>query len=468
MANAVSFSGLGSGIDFSQITESIINQRSRPLQLLQTRRTLFQARIDAFKNLNAKIISFRETARSLTSETAGTERAALISNPTVATATASAAAPLGSTSINVTRLASAFAQATNSFNSQTDAVLKEGSTFELRASDGSRIGNAIAITADNNSLNGLRDAINAEGAGKVAASVIDIKGDGTEFQLVLNSAATGAKNRVELVQTVDPATNSGANPNWRALNPPGSAPDYTQLDAALTINNLFLTRPSNSISDAVSGVTLELKATGATSVTVGADAAPLKEKIKAFVESYNAIQDAVATQYAPDKNGRPSGALAGDATLRQMQTDLRTALGSAAANNGGAFRSLADIGMTRDANGKLQLNESELDAKLASNPADVQALLHGKTATDTGLAEIVLATTARLGDEITGTLQTAITGYQTTISGIDKSIADGEDRLELLRLSLQKQFAAVDAAIGQLNSQGTALTNIIKSLQPRN
>ncbi len=461
MPNAVSFSGLGSGIDFSQITESIINQRSRPIQLLQSRRADFSSRIDAFKNMNAKLIAFREAARALADNAIGAERTAASSNAAIVNASASASAPAVTTKIEITRLASAFSQASDTYASANTPALGTGATFELRLNDAA-FGNGITIDATNNSLNGLRDAINREGAGKVSASVVDLNGDGTQFQLVLTSAETGARNRVELRQ------NSGSPVVLRTLNPPETPADYATLDAAFTINNLSLTRPTNNINDVVAGLTLDLKATGTATIGVAADSAPLKEKIKSFVESYNAIQDLIAAQYASDASGRPGGRLAGDPTLRLVQNQLRDAIGASATANGGAFSNLTDIGITRDKTGKLMLDDGELDAKLASSAKDVQALLRGDTTeANFGVADTIFNLAQNLSDEVTGTVQSAINGYQTTIQGIDKSIANQQDRLELLRASLQKQFAAVDAAIGQLNSQGTALGSIIQSLQPR-
>ncbi|MEJ7708589.1 MAG: flagellar filament capping protein FliD [Pyrinomonadaceae bacterium] len=102
-----------------------------------------------------------------------------------------------------------------------------------------------------------------------------------------------------------------------------------------------------------------------------------------------------------------------------------------------------------------------------SGTDDIRALLTGASGTQTGLANSIYTTMNGLSDNINGVVQTAINSYQQSIKNIDKSISAQFDRLNLLRQSLTRQFAVADAAIGQLNGQGTTLDGVIKSLQPR-
>ena len=136
-------------------------------------------------------------------------------------------------------------------------------------------------------------------------------------------------------------------------------------------------------------------------------------------------------------------------------------------DNGGNLTNLFELGVEIDENGLLELNTAVLNERLADNPEDVRSLLYGKTESDTGIFQQVESLTKSLGDNITGSVQTAITGYESSISNLGKTISSRLDNINRLRDSLTRQFAAADAAIGQLNGQGTALTNIIKSLEPR-
>lgn len=464
MADSISFSGLGSGIDFGTIRDAIIAQRNRPIALLQSKANNYSSRISGLKELNALLATVTTAAQSLTDRAVGTGRAANAADAGVATATATSAANTGSINLDVTRLATNLTQASRSFSSNAAPVLANGetsATFELRKG-GASSGIAITIDSTNNTLAGLRDAINAANAG-VTASIVDLNGDGTSQQLVLSSNETGASNRVELVETS--ATGTGADLNFRSLNPPDG--DFAKLDAVFSINGLSLTRPTNNVSDAVAGLNLTLKKAGATSIEI-TESNEIEEKLTAFVTAYNAVQDFIAGQYKKDAQNRPTGILAGDSTLRGVQKQLASISGISSEDNGGALKSLAQIGLTADKNGKLELNKDILKERLRANSGDVRALLYGETTAETGIFQNAFSLSKNLSDDITGSVQTAITGYQSSVKHLNETISSRSEMLEQLRASLTRRFAAADAAIGQLNGQGSSLTNVIKSLQSNN
>lgn len=461
MASTFSISGVGSGIDFNTIRDAILASRSRPITQLQTKVGVYNSRIESLKQLNTNLASFTSAAQALTNRDLGTGRSASSGDSNVATASANSTAALGQIDLSVTRLATNLSQASRSFSSVNQTILAGGATsatFELRKG-GAATGTAITIDSSNNTLAGLRDAINAANAG-VTASIVDLRGDGTEQQLVLNSKETGAAGRIELVETS--STGTAADLNLRSLNPPDG--DFAKLDAALTVNNLPITRSTNTVSDAVSGVTLTLKKTGTTSVNVNAST-EISDKLRAFVNSYNAIQEFVAGQYKKDGKGRPTGALAGETTLQNAQRQLRESIGAASENNGGTFKSLAEIGITAGEDGKLSLDSTVLSDKLKTNAEDVRALLFGKTSTQKGIFQNVQAIAENLSNTTTGSIQTAINGYQSSIQNINDTISNRLEIINRMRETMTKQFAAADSAIGLLNSQSSSITNILKSLQ---
>jgi flagellar hook-associated protein 2 len=462
----INFSGLGSGVDFGKLTDAILAERARPVQLLQSKNADFTKRSDALKQLNAKLLALTNAVSALTDRNLGTGRQATSTNASVATVSSSAEAVAGNIKLTVTRLATSLSQASRVYNDDTSAVLANGATsatFELRKG-GAASGTVITIDQTNNTLTGLRDAINAAHAG-VTAAVVDVDGTGTQFKLVLNSAETGAAGRVELVETS--ATGTGADLGLTSLNPPGATTDFSELNAAFSINGLALTRSTNTVTDAVAGLTFNLKDTGTTSITVAAKTSEVSDKLNTFIRAYNDVQDFILGQYTKDEKGRPTGALAGDATLRTVQRELREAVGAASGNNGGQLSNLTELGISRDADGKLTLDTAVLNDKLANSFSDVQALLAGKTTGYTGLANSIHDAYDRLSNDVTGVVKAAINGYADSIKRISNSISDQLARLDTLRNTLTRQFAAADAAISQLNDQGTALTSLIKSLQPK-
>jgi flagellar hook-associated protein 2 len=456
----VSFSGLGSGIDFSSIRDAILAQKSVPITQMQTKVSTYNNRISGLRQLNTLLATLTTASDALTNRDLGNGRAGTVGDDTIAGATASGSAALGTFDLNVSRLATSFMQSSGVYSSASDPVLADGAdlaTFELRKG-GAATGVPITIDSSNNTLAGLRDAINGANAG-VTATIVDITGDGTQQKLVLSSNDTGASGRVELAETSDTGTSAALG--LTSINPPDN--DFSKLDAAFTINGLALTRPTNSFSDAVSGVALDLKKAGHTTVTIG-QSSDVETKLTDFITAYNAIQDFVATQYTKNSNGVPSGVLAGDPTLRAVQQQMRGALNVISTDNGGTLTTLSDIGISSTEDGHLTLDTDTLHSKLQNNSADVRALLFGATSTQNGIFENFHTVLNNMSDAASGSVQTAITGYQSTISNLNDSIANKQDAIARLKQTLTTQFAAVDAAIGQLNSQGTALTSVMTAL----
>jgi flagellar hook-associated protein 2 len=457
-------SGLGSGIDFGTIRDAILASRSRPIVQLQAKSSDYNNRIDALKQLNANLATLTGAAQTLTNRDLGSGKNAATGDASVVSASASNTAAIGNIDLSITRTATALSQASHSFATALDPVLAGGATsatFELRKG-GATNGTSITIDSTNNSLTGLRDAINAANAG-VNASIIDISGNGTQHQLVLSSADTGTAGRVELVETT--STGTLTDLNIRSLNPPDG--DFSKLDAAFVINGLSLTRSSNTVSNAIEGVTFTLKKAGSTSISV-TGSNEFENKVREFVFAYNAINDFVANQYKTDAKGKPSGVLVGDSTLRSVQTRLREAIGTTSTDNGSSLTNLTQVGLTIESDGKLKFDSSVFNEKLKSNSNDVRALFYGQTTNQTGIFQKVYETANSLSDSSTGAVQNSIQGYQNSIKNINDSINSRLEIINNLRDSLTKQFAAADAAIGQLNGQNSSLTNLLKTLQSNN
>jgi flagellar hook-associated protein 2 len=415
------------------------------------------------QQLNASLASLTVAAKALADGDLGTQNSATSSNSDVLSVSAGVTATAGTFAVTVNRLASSLSQASIGFPSKSAAILPAGfsqATFQLQKG-GAATGPTITIDSTNNSLAGLRDAINKATGGGVTASIVDVSGDGTQNQLVLTSTATGQAGRVQLVETS--STGLGASLGMRSLNPPLATTDFSDLDASLSINGLSITRGNNNVTDAVAGLSLKLQKTGTTSVAVSASA-DIQTKLQAFVSAYNAVQGLINAQYKPNSNGAPSGVLVGDPVLRNIQAQMRTAINSISTSNGGSLRNLTDIGIGRDSNNLLTLDTNALTTKMASNSNDVIALLKGVNG-NTGLFSGIYAASNNLSDGVSGQVQTAIIGYQSTIKSINQRVAEQTDRINKHAAALTKQFAAVDAAIGQLNGQSTALTNMLAAME---
>lgn len=466
MASGITINGLGGGIDFSQIADAIIAERTRPVALLQQQGATISNRMGALKQLNGLLITLKKAASDLTDRDLGTGHSALSNDSSIVSSSATSEASNGTINVQVTRTASTLVQASKSFPDETDEILPEGvteATFVLRKGGATSGGTPFTIKAENNSLEGLRDAINEADAG-VTASIVDVTGKG-DHQLVLTSKETGSAGRVELVETSN--TSTLADLSLRRLDATNDPLDFSTLDASLSINGLAITRSTNKIEDAVTGITLTLKKAGSATVSV-TSSSDITSKLQAFQTAYNNVQDFISSQYTADSSGKPTGVLAGDSTLRSVQQQLRSALAGASTTNGGALQHLSELGFGRDENDKLTLDQTKLNDKLANSLEDVRALLFGKTEGAKGIANSMDELLGGMSDAISGTVTTAINGYKSSVDRINKSVSDQTAAITLLRDSLTRQFGAMDAALSQINSQSTSLKAIIDSLQSSN
>ncbi len=183
----------------------------------------------------------------------------------------------------------------------------------------------IKIDSSNNTLQGVRDAINKANAG-VTASIIN-DGSGAPYRLVLNSNNTGATNSMRISVTSSDGTS--ALSDLVANDPAGTQnmqQTVTAQNAALTVNNIAIQSPSNQVSGAVQGVTLSLAQTGTSNIVVQRDTASIQNGVQAFVTAYNNLQKAASSLSAYDPSTQTASPLTGDGVLRVIQSQIRGVL----------------------------------------------------------------------------------------------------------------------------------------------
>jgi len=442
MASPISFAGLGSGIDFGKITDALIQEASRPLQQLQAREATIQKKQLSVHAVNALVLGLRNTLDALIAPSNVSDLQAASSNAATATASITdSSAVQGSFNLNVTRLATAEVRSSAGF-ADPGAVPIGAGTLKLTVGSGAT--QSITITSANSSLNGVAKAINDAGLG-VKALVVNTgaAGDPSKpYKLVLTSAATGAANTIAVdASGLDLNAISGS----QALNL-SSTPDVAAQDALFTLNGLSLTSASNTVT-AVNGLSINLLAAGASTITVGPDTTGIKKNISGFVDAYNKI-----VSFINDQRTTKGSPLAGDSILRTVQEQLRKTL-SGLTTTAGKFTSLADIGIGRDADGKLTLDNSKLDSALAGNLADVKALFQTGGASDTTGLAFSSATTATKA----GTYTVSVTAQATkgTVTGT-QTFSDGTVTLtnpETLTFTAAGKTVKVTLAAGRNLSQ---------------
>lgn len=411
MTTTLASPGLGSGLDVNAIVEKLMSVERKPLDQISKQETTTQSRISAFGSIKSALAAFRAAADTLADPAAFRSYSAQVSDLSVLSATASAGATAGRYAVEVTSLAQQHKLASTGFAATTDAVGTGTITFEFGTTSGSAFtpdgsvgARTVTIAAGQDSLAGVRDAINAAKIG-VSATIVD-DGGATGKRLVLTSDTPGAARSLRVTVADDDANATDAAGLSRlAYDPAGSAGAGRNLEqklaaqnAALTIDGIAVSSSSNVVTGAIAGVTLTLAKTNAgapATVTLAANTPAVSAAVAGFVKAYNDAQSVIDALTKFDPATRKASTLTGDATARTLQTQLRGLLTAAASVVPG--RSLADAGVSFQRDGKLAFDSSRLASTLASDPSAVERLF----------ATVARASDARIGIGATTRTMTA-------------------------------------------------------------
>lgn len=234
----------------------------------------------------------------------------------------------------------------------------------------------VVIDATNNSLEGIRDAVNKANIGVTATIVSD--GSANPYHLVFTSNTSGANGSMKVS-----LSGAGSDPADSALEDllsydAGSNQKMTQTSAAqdtkLDVNGIAVSSHSTSVSEAIQGVTLTVSQLGATSVTINKNTGSLKTNVDGFVKAYNDLTGAIKklTAYSPDT--KAAGPLQGDATANSIQSQVRRLLGTSITGISGQLTTLGQIGITFQKDGTLSLDSTKLQKAIDENFSDIGAL----------------------------------------------------------------------------------------------
>ena len=449
MSSPITFSGFNS-IDFNVVLNAVMRQESRPLEALELRRKQLEAVSETYGTLTSKLAALKSAAGDLSSTSSVTAYAATSSAPTSVGVSASGAAAPGRYEIVVNDLAKA--QVTVSSSTAPDA------TTTTVASGGTLTIDGVTVTvAGNTTLSGLAQAINATDGLAVTARVSQTAPG--EFRLILTSDESGAANAFT-IQNGLTGTVAFTDTDHDGTSGDDAADNaVVAQNASLLINNVEVESTTNTLTAAVEGVTLTLlKADPAATVVVdvGRDDADLVERISTFVTAYNEL-----TAFADGELAKKS-AFGRDALMRSVRNELRTAL--SAVHGSGAFTRLAEAGVGFTRARQLQLDESLLREAISTDPDAVTALFAHSTTGAFGAVEALVDAYI----ESDGHVSDARARLTDEVSRLNVRIATMEETLVLRRQTLQREYAAADAAMSRLNAQSGTLSNLGGALRSAN
>lgn len=448
----IQLGGLSSGMDTASIIEQLMNAEKIPRKKLTLEQDATTKRQSLLQEISSKLTTLKFANDDLKSVLSwGDTQTVESADPTKFTATRTAGAAPGGFDVGITQLASAARQTFKFVSPAADG------TIEIKNPDNSARA-SIALKAGAT----VDDAVAAINDGTSGSNLYAVNVNGN---LVLSAKTTGDK--------------SGFQISGNGLDSQLESVDGT--NSKITVNGTAYERQTNTITDAVAGVTLTLKGKTAGTDTVGLnvgtpgpDKEKLVEKVKSFITAYNALvtvarADVSEKQVIKASNTADAqkGTLFNDTGLSTMLSQFRTTLSNSVDGLSG-LKSMGDLGVTTGAasatlnqdslDGKLTLDETKLRTALDTNPNGVRALLGGSGAN--GFSQAFAGVLSSYQGSA-GLIQQRIAFAASDLTDLTKKLDRFDARMETRQAQLQRQFTAMEMALSSSNSSGSNLSNLL-------
>lgn len=482
--------GIGSNLDVANIVSQLMSAERQPVVQLDAKAASFQAKLSGFGSIKSMLAQFQTALSGLTDASKFQPKKASIVDATIATATASAGAVAGNYSLEVSSLAQAqklttagqasstaligSATATLSFNfGKVDKGVADPATglYPTPTYTGNGAGvKTVTIDPADSSLSGIRNAINKAGIGVTASIVND--GTGTPYRLSLSVNETGASNSLQISVADDSAVAALLSYDPSAGNQPLTE-TVAAKNALFKIDGIDIVKTSNTVTDAIEGVTLNLTKinVGApTTVTVVGDSASVITSVNAFVKAYNDVSKTLKDVSAYDPATKKGGPLNGDSSVRSIQAQIRSVLNAPVAGGSGRYSLLSEIGVTVQKDGSLAVDASKLQTAADLNPASIAGLFAGDGTGAAGTANAGKGYAFQLNKLATdflgadGTITSRTEGLNQSLKTIAKSKDVLNVRLELTEKRYRAQFNSLDSIISKMSTTSTFLTQQLANL----
>lgn len=473
----ISSLGIGANLDLGGLLESIKAGEQAPLMALQKQQTSFTAKLSAYGQLSSALSVLQTASEALAKPELFSGIKANSSDSTVVSATTAAGASSGVYALNVTQLAQAqsIAAAGVADTSTTiGAAVTSTVTLDFGTISGgtldpltgkytgaafdpdlTRTAASITIDSSNNTLAGIRDAINANADMGVTASIVN-DGSATPSRLIFTSKLTGETSSMRIAVTGDATLGSLLNHDPAGLPAAQLQQTVVAQNSQLTVNGIAVTSANGQVMDAVQGVTMTLIKLGTSTLEVQNDIASVESAVNAFVKAYNGVQSVAAKFGAFDADKATGGALLGDSVLRNIQVGIRSALTSAQTDDGSGLTMLSNIGVSFQKDGTLATDATKLKAALSGNLSGVANLFAGNAGVGgygTQMAKLITSYT-----EADGTLSSATKGINTSLDTLSDRYDKTQERIEATVARYKAQFTALDLMISRMNATSSYLT----------
>jgi flagellar hook-associated protein 2 len=461
----------GSGLNTTEIIDSIVEAERAPrANIIESAKEERTVAISSLGQVKTTFESFDTELGKIDGKTG-------LSTTQVGTSVAleitdAAKAQAFSNNITVTSLAAAHTLAfNNSYSSETNAIGTGTLTFSFGTWDASnnftansdRTSSTITVNSSNNTLAGLRDAINSASM-DVTASILKT---GTSSYSLMVKSKEGASHAMRIIAAPDPSDSGLGNLGYAAVDTNIRTVDAA--NATLALDGVNISRESNTITDLVDGMTLTLKSTTSSTETIGAsyDETAATATMQTFVDQLSGLGKSLDDMSKRGSNGSESGPLAGDPLIRKIRAQLRSYTTNPIAGFGASTYYLAEFGVKTNQDGTLTLDTTAFKAKYAADPDGFAAIINSRASADSGMVSASVTgssyTPGTYAFDIDDSGNATLAGTAMTASGSSYTLSSGD--AAGARVDIIGSGADTNIHLGRslLESLSTLSTNLLKS-----
>ncbi len=463
-SNSSSGAAGGSVINVSNLVSELVAATEDPQQTLINNQTQqVTSQISALGTLKGALSTFQSALGALDTPTAFQLETANSSDTSAFTASAASGAPTGTYNVAVTALATSQQLLSNAVTSSTIGT----GTLSLSLGGTSF---SVTVNSGNDTLQGLAASINsATGNPGITATVL--QGSSGSY-LLLSASQTGASNTIAVTET--DAGNGLAAFTYGTGNTANYTQEAAAQNAAFSISGVSFSSPSNTVTSAVSGVTLTLlgttpntsssastsaTATPPATLSIGTDTTTITGNIQAFVTAYNTLQSTLVQLGGFDSSTDTAGPLMSDPGLENVQSQIQSALYSIVNTGSSTYNTLASIGITTNSDGSLSLNSATLSTALGTNFSAVSQLFSGASGVATALNGDI---SDALGPN--GSITTEGQTFTAQENSLSQQSSQLQQQMTALSASLTQQYSALNTLLSSLQSTSSYLTQAFATL----
>jgi flagellar hook-associated protein 2 len=444
----VRFGSINTGLP-ANIVDQIMDAERIPVKTMKDKKEKTEAKSKLVEDLTSKIGEIRKGLGELASTRGFSDIKLQSGDPNVVSGTVDPATyQPGSWNVEVVQLAQKAAAVTNGFADKDKTTIGVG-FMRFKTPEGNK---DVYIDSSSNTLEGVAKKINGAKIGIHAAIINDRKNPDEPFKLVISSDNVGAEKNVSYprIYMLDGDQDIYFDSESKAKN------------GVVKVDGYEFEIADNNLKDVIPGVTLELRQASpghSVNVTVKEDHEVVSGKVKTFVDSLNAVLQFIQTQNKLDKGTDTSKTLGGDSLLRSIEQRMRNLLQNPQYGLKSDITLVAQLGITFNRNGLVELDQKKFNAVLSRSPEAVEKFFVGD-GFSTGFVNSVKREISTLLNPSFGPLTNRANGLKQSMEQLDERIANKERQLAKREEMLRDKFARLEETMSNLKSQSGAVASL--------